>query len=317
VAQACIAENIRTNLVLKICQISRSSYYYKPALGAKKVGKPASAFTKKLTGGYDNDSVVIEEIIKLLAMPFVDYGYLKTTFYLRDEKNYLINPKKVYRLMAENGLLCDNKGIREHSPRQWVKELVPNPIAAFTYFEFDIKYIYIQGKRKNAQVLTVLDVFSRWNMGHLIKWDMKQNDVIKLFNQIFEKYDLPNQFYVRNDNGSQFIADSVQLYFKGKNVTQEFTKPATPEQNAHIESYHSIMERVICKRYEFDDLKNAVETMNQFQEFYNFNRIHSGVKYKSPYKFLLKQGIDMKNQNLKSTQILNFKTENSVQELGG
>jgi len=282
----------------------------------KKVGKPTSTFTKKLTGGYDNDSLVIEEIIKLLALPFVDYGYLKTTFYLRDEKNYLINPKKVYRLMAENGLLCDNKSIREHSPRQWVKELVPNPIAAFTYFEFDIKYIYIQGKRRNAQVLTVLDVFSRWNMGHLIKWDMKQKDVIKLFDQIFEKYDLPSQFYVRNDNGSQFIADSVQQYFKNKNVTQEFTKPATPEQNAHIESYHSIMERVVCKRYEFDDLKNAMETMYQFKEFYNFHRIHSGVKYKSPYQFLLMKGIDMKNKNLKSNPNSNLKTENSVQELG-
>jgi putative transposase len=78
---------------------------------------------------------LIEEIIKLLALPFVDYGYLKTTFYLRDKKNYLINPKKVYRLMAENELLCDNKGIPEHSSRQWVKELVPNPMDAFTYFE--------------------------------------------------------------------------------------------------------------------------------------------------------------------------------------
>ncbi len=134
-AQASIDEGIHTNLVLRICQISRSSYYYKPQIHGKKIGKPYSTFTKKLTGDYDNDSVVIEEIIKLLAMPFVDYGYLKTTFYLRDEKNYLINPKKVYRLMAENGLLCDTKSIREHSPRQWVKELVPNPISAFSYFE--------------------------------------------------------------------------------------------------------------------------------------------------------------------------------------
>jgi putative transposase len=135
VAQACIIEGIRTNLVLRICQISRSSYYYKPQIEGKKVGKPASTFTKKITGGYDNDSIIVEEILKLLALPFVDYGYLKTTFYLRDEKNYLINPKKVYRLMAENGLLSDNKGIREHSPRQWVKELVPNSVVAFSYFE--------------------------------------------------------------------------------------------------------------------------------------------------------------------------------------
>ena len=73
------------------------------------------------------------------------------------------------------------------------------------------------------------------------------------------------------------------------------------------------MERVVCKRYELDDLNNAVQTMNQFQEFYNFNRIHSGIKYKSPYKFLLKQGIDMKNQNPKNIKNANLKTENSVQ----
>jgi putative transposase len=98
-----------------------------------------------------------------------------------------------------------------------------------------IKYIYIQGKRINAQVLTVIDVFSRWNMGHIIKWNIRQQDVILLFNEIFDKYDLPLQFYVRNDNGSQFVADLVQQYFRDKNIVQEFTKPATPEQNAHVD----------------------------------------------------------------------------------
>lgn len=66
--------------------------------------------------------------------------------------------------MKEHDLL--NLGSRAHNTnkRQWVKDLVPNPKAEFTYIEFDIKYMYI-----HAQVLTVLDVFSRWNMGHLIK----------------------------------------------------------------------------------------------------------------------------------------------------
>ena len=184
-----------------------------------------------------------------------------------------------------------------------MKELVPKPISEFSYFEFDIKYIYIQGKRSNAQVLTVIDVFSRWNMGLIIKWNIRQQDVILLFNEIFDKYDLPLQFYVRNDNGSQFVADLVQQYFRDKNIVQEFTKPATPEQNAHVESYHSIMESVIYKRYEFDGLDAASTTLNQFREFYNFERIHSGLRFKSPYKFLLKRGIDMKNQSQKTTKI--------------
>jgi putative transposase len=75
-------------------------------------------------------------------------------------------------------------------------------------------------------------VFSRWNMEHIIKWNIRQEDVIILFDKIFENYDLPFSFYVRNENGSQFIIDLVQQYFQNKNVIQEFTKPATPEQNA-------------------------------------------------------------------------------------
>jgi len=86
----------------------------------------------------------------------------------------------------------------------------------FDYLEFDIKYIYVAGLNRNALLLTVIDVMSRWNLG-------------------------------RNDNGSQFIAERVQNFFKDENVKQEFCEPATPEQNAHIELYHSVLEKVICQ----------------------------------------------------------------------
>ena len=118
-----------------------------------------------------------------------------------------------------------------------------------------------------------------------------------LFETIFENHQLPERFYVRNDNGSQFVADAVQQYFREKKVTQEFTKPATPQQNAHIESYHGVMERAVCKRHELDSLEHACQTLDRFREFYNHRRIHSGIGYTSPYKFLLKRGIDMKKQH--------------------
>ncbi|WP_041341286.1 IS3 family transposase [Runella slithyformis] len=202
VAHHCIQEGMPKKLVLNLCHIARSSFYDKPVSETQKSGRAISTSTKKQTGGCEADSVIVDHIKHLLAQPFVDYGYLKTTFFLRDEKKYIINPKKVYRLMKENGLLNTGKGVRNTTLRQWVKELVPKPMTEFSYFEFDIKYIYIQGKRSNAQVLTVIDVFSRWNMGHIIKWNIRQQDVILLFNEIFDKYDLPHQFYVRNDNGS-------------------------------------------------------------------------------------------------------------------
>jgi putative transposase len=133
VAQSCINLGITKSLVLKICENSRSSFYYKPKLEAQKVGRIFSKTTQKTTGGYDYNELVVEHIKTLLAEPFVDYGYLKVTFFLRDEKNYIINPKKVYRLMRANSLLYTQKGTRNFVKRQWVTELVPKPIKEFTY----------------------------------------------------------------------------------------------------------------------------------------------------------------------------------------
>lgn len=294
VAQDCIEAKVSKRLVLCICRISRSSFYYKARNG--QAGRPCPGVTETRKGLWVNDSKVIQDIVELLAGEFVDYGYYKTTVHLRDEKGYVINHKKVYRIMRENKLLVLNRQFSSTVKRQWVKDLVPDPKAEFCYLEFDIKYIYVQGKRANAQVLTVLDVFSRWNMGQVVKWNIRQGDVVALFEKIFESYRLPERFYVRNDNGSQFVAETVQQYFRDKKVTQEFTKPATPQQNAHIESYHSVMERAVCKRHELDSLEQAQQTMSRFREFYNYQRIHSGVGYTSPYKYLLKRGIDMKIQ---------------------
>jgi len=200
--------------------------------------------------------------------------------------------------MTEEALL--NKVIRrKKGKRNWVKELLPPAKDAFDYLEFDIKYFYVAGKNRNALLLSIIDVKTRWVLGHVMFWEIKQADVINVFDQIFEVYPLPKHFYVRNDNGSQFIAKSVQEYFEAKGVTQEFCKPATPEQNAHIESYHSIQEKVICQQYEFESLNEIQETLNRFVSFYNFERIHSGVGYISPYHFLLaNMDIDMKNYDL-------------------
>jgi len=278
--------------VLKIVDLGSSTYYYKSKTGGKP-GRPYSAFTLTESGQKHSNNQVLIDIQDLFLGEFVDYGYLKTTHWLRQNKSYIINPKKVYRLMSENGLLNKFK-YKKKSKRNWVKDLLPPTKEAFDYQEFDIKYVYIAGTNTNALVLTVICVKTRWVMGHYMANSIKEQDVIELFTQIYGEYPLPKSIYVRNDNGSQFIANSVQKYFKDENVTQEFCKPATPQQNAHIESYHSIMECLVCQRYEFKNINEGQDTLNRFVNFYNFERIHSGVGYTSPYKYLLTLQIDMK-----------------------
>ena len=298
IASDFINEGHPIKTVLSVLGVPRSTYYYKAVERAKVKGISKSTHTVTKYGEVVSNEQVKEDIKYILSQEFVDYGYRKVTYWLRQEKDYVINPKKVYRLMNEQGLLNKCKA-RKKGQRNWVKDLLPDTKQAFDYLEFDIKYFYIAGLNRNALCLSVIDVKTRWVVGHLMSMDIKHQDVIDLFAQIFEVYPLPKSFYVRSDNGAQFIAQKVQEYFEHKTgATQEFCKPATPEQNAHIESYHSIQEKVICQRNEFESLEELQQTLNRFIQFYNFERIHSGVGYTSPYKYLLGLGSDMKNFEL-------------------
>lgn len=306
--------------VLKYVALSASSYYFEKAVGTpKKRGIKPSEFTLILGGGKVPNSEVVIQVKKLLKNEFIDYGYLKVTYYLQDELSYLINHKKVFRLMRIHQLLYQSKRIKVGT-KQWVTKLVPEPTSAFTYWEFDIKFMYIHGTGKMVPLLTVIDVFSRWVLGHLFQESIKKEDVKCFFTKIVVTYKCPIKVYVRCDNGSQFESILVRDYFVSAGIVQEFTKPATPEQNAHIESYHSLLERVICRCYEFETTKDCFNTLNRWQMFYNYQRIHSGTNYKSPFKNLLNQGINVdqlffiKEQNLNNIFIGLNKTETSSAE---
>lgn len=79
---------------------------------------------------------------------------------------------------------------------------MPNVQSEFSFLEFDFKYVYVQGTGSIAQVLTILDFCSRWQLGQYIANSIKSEDVINLFEKVFHTYPMPKQFMVRNDNGS-------------------------------------------------------------------------------------------------------------------
>jgi putative transposase len=293
VAQDFIDEQHPKNKILKWCSIARSCFYYQPKRGTR--GRKPYAQIKSSSGQILDRQAIILIIERLFENPFVDYGYYKTYIYLKTKEGLFIGKHQVYGLMKEAKLLRNKYTLSsKKSKRNWVKDLLPITSTPFDYLEFDIKYVWVAGKNANVQVLTVLDVYSRWQMGHFIAFSIRKEDVIGLFEKIFSKFSIPQKMFVRNDNGSQFIAQEVQDYFIGKKVTQEFTKPATPEQNSHIESYHSIMESCVCQRFEFENLEEVRTTMKAFRRFYNFERIHGGIGFQSPAQYLVSRGIIMR-----------------------
>lgn len=289
VALEFIEKGYPKNIVLRLCSLPRSTFYYRPK-SSKQGRKPYAEYLNS-DGHKIDEKGVLEAIIKLFENPFIDYGYYKVYIYLRDKLGYKVSKHFVYKVMKDNKLLQRKYAwSSKKGRRNWVKDLIPKAILPFDYLEFDIKFVWIAEKQKNMQVLTVIDVISRWNLGQICAYSIKKWDVIKLFSTIFENQIMPQSITVRSDNGSQFIASEVQDFFLKQGIYQEFTKPATPQQDAHIEAYHSIMESAVCQRFEFKNLNHARQILEEFRNFYNFERIHGAIGFQSPYNFLIQKG---------------------------
>ncbi len=157
--------------------------------------------------------------------------------------------------MDENKLLL-GKTIRTQGWREFVKHRRIEAARPLACICLDIKYIWVQGERKNYYLLTVLDVFTRKALQQLLKRSIRKMDVIDLFRRIDVEHGIKG-VTVRNDNGSRFIANDVNQFLKTAQARQEFTHIATPEENAYIEAFHSIMEREVIQRFEFSSYYDA------------------------------------------------------------
>ena len=63
------------------------------------------------------------------------------------------------------------------------------------------------------------------------------------------------------------------------NIPHERIHPATPKEDAQIESFNSNLERGGIRRIEFERFEEAKSTMDRFVNFYNDERLHSAIGY--------------------------------------
>ena len=256
--------------LLSWVDLSKSSFYYKSSDG--KRGTKPSVCTYRQDGTLVDDTLVIEKIKGILSQEFCCYGYHNVTDELR-EMGYIINHKKVYRLMKEQNLLL-GKVISTSGKRQFVKHRKIEATRPMEYLCLDIKYVWVAGESRNYFLLTVLDVFTRVAIEQIFQKSIRKMDVINIFRRINNAFGIKG-VTVRNDNGSQFIANDVKQFLRTAEANQEFTHIATPEENAYIEAFHSIVQREVIDRFEFQGFYEAKLTLQAHRDWYNNRRRHA------------------------------------------
>lgn len=306
--------------MLEITGLTRHQYYYKKK-SSKKRGRKKSSSTPKLEDGEitqrPNKEVVTiikerQESIDLSS------GYHRMTHALMAE-GFFINSKKVYRLMKENQLLLPKP---KRKSKNYAKYRTVTPDGPLQVFEMDIKMVWCTQHRRHAQVLTVLDVFTRSAIYWETSYNMKQDRVLRAWEQIIEHILQPHgmspkvNIEIRNDNGPQFSAKRLREFFHQNGLDHVFTHPYTPQENGHVESFHAILSRTL-DTYEFWSLEELEMRLKQFYDNYNNRRIHSSIANLPPNQFwqFWEEG---KVQRIQvSTQKVKFKLLIPRQEISG
>ena len=260
----------------------RSSWYFKPTNAQR--GIQPSTHTCKRDGTKVTNQKVVEDIKRVFNSRLDFIGYEKTTWELHD-LDYIINKKKVYRLMREANLLLIKQRITTQGRRNFVQFRCIDAQKPLEYLAMDIKYVYIDAEKRFAYLLTVLDVYSRFVVGYTLKYSIKKVDVVLLLDGILRGV-LAKGIIIRNDNGSQFLAHIVRKYLNEIGVIQEFTHITTPEENSYIESHFSVLEKEFLARNWFESLYDARMKIKDYYLIYCFRRKHRALKRRSPYQYI-------------------------------
>lgn len=219
-------------------------------------------------------------------------GSRKLSCYLAIEKGIYINHKKIYRLCDENHLLLfkrrsSNKKLFKKIRCSYTDISKPNQL-----WQFDLKYIWIHGENRWCFFLGFIDVVSKKITGWYLGKSCKAGDLVFTLNQAIKSENIgsENKLIIRSDNGPQMSSNRFYFYLKNleKKLSHEFIPPRSPNRNAFIEAFNSILETELLQVRYFKSFEEVYESMIKFINFYNNRRLHGSIGNLSPKMYLEK-----------------------------
>lgn len=295
IAKKWIDAEYKATVVLRIIKLNKSTYYYninKPDTTQdrprNKGGRPIPGYSFDINNNRVCDDEIKGRILEIIETEGDFYGCYKITVTLRRKYNLVINKKKVYRLCKELDILRPQRKIKPKHPR---KIAINREITTSNaLWEVDVKYGYIQGEDRFFYVLSYLDVYDRNIIDYHMGLSCKASDAAITLKRAMLKRNLHNKennLVIRSDNGPQFKSFHFHNTCLELKLEHERIPNATPNKNAHIESFHRILEDECLSRHEFESFAHAYKEVAEFMRKYNNLRIHGSLGYITPREYYL------------------------------
>ena len=228
------------------------------------------------------DPYVVEKVREeALKRPL--YGTRRMAATLRRGLGRPVNRKRIQRIYRYLGWIQPQKSKKQLLRTAYDRR--PKPAKPNELWETDLTYVFC-GIDGWAYLFNVLDVVSREWIAYVFDTSPTKENAILSIEKALIKHPEARNVRLRTDRGPQYESKAFRESMKVLGMKQEFIAVNTPEQNGHVESFHKTLKREYIWTRDLQSLQEASETILEAYIDYNQQRIHSALKYMTPYEYL-------------------------------
>jgi len=237
-----------------------------------------------------DDKSILEKIRQAHADSRETYGSPRVHQVLK-RQGEVVGKRRVERLMRENGIqACSATLYRRSAGVHRFFGSIDNKARAIDITQSnqvwvgDVTYLKVGGQRRF--LAGVMDRHDRTLLG----WAMGKDRTVALTRRAMQaalrRRTVGDETIFHSDRGVEYLAADYQELLKKAGIKPSVNRRLRMNDNAHMESWFKSMKADMYHRREFRTDKELNTAMRSYIDFYNNERLHSSLGYRTPAEFV-------------------------------